>query len=581
MLSKLKIVRRKRKIELIDSIMKKDTLKKILAYFLPYWKEGIGLFILIFIINLASLATPFILKVIIDDIFPKKDFSKLVLILAILVGIYVLRVAMAFVFDILYTKLSQTVIADMRSNIMRTVFQKPLSFFQDKQIGETIFILSNDVNNVQHSLSYLINDTLNNLILIASIIGIMLSINVELTLISVSVIPVIVFFIMKLSPKIHEKFKKVQESETKLFNYLTDELKNIKLIKIFNTSKIEEGRISELQHQIVDLQVNNAKINSLNKNFITFIVASIPVIILIYGGKGVMSNTLTVGSLIAYIQYVNRLLPPVTSITNGYSTAIKSFVSMERISGFLENNESKKFYENAPNMVVKTIEKITFREVSFFYNEKLILERLNTTFYAGETYLISGESGSGKSTIISLICNLIKPNYGTILINGRTPYSQIKDMPKNICLVEKDNQIFSDTVFNNVDYGAFTKDETKVKEALERVNMLSKVLSLDNGLHTELNSNISIFSEGQKQRISLARIFMKKYPIIIIDEATASLDVFNERLIIQNIRQFNPEAIILIISHRFSFDDLCDHIYEFRDGRLLLKQTQPDIALCA
>jgi ABC-type bacteriocin/lantibiotic exporter with double-glycine peptidase domain len=561
--------------------MKKDTLKKILAYFLPYWKEGMGLFILIFIINLASLATPYILKVIIDDIFPKKDFSKLVLILMLLVGIYLLRVAMAFVFDILYTKVSQTVIADMRTNIMRTVFQKPLAFFQDKQIGETIFILSNDVNNVQHSLSYLINDTLNNLILIASIIGIMLSINVELTLISVSVIPIIVFFIMKLSPKIHAKFKKVQESETKLFNYLTDELKNIKLIKTFNTSKTEEGRILGLQHQIVDLQVNNAKINSLNKNFITFIVASIPVIILIYGGKGVMNNTLTVGSLIAYIQYVNRLLPPVTSITNGYGTAIKSFVSMERINNFLEHNESKKPYGNALKVVVKTIEKITFQDVSFFYNEKIVIERLNTTFYAGETYLITGESGSGKSTILSLLCDLIKPNYGTILINGRTPYAQVKDMAKNICLVEKDNQIFSDTVFNNVDYGAFTNDEIKVKEALEQVNMLSKVLSLDNGIHTELNSNISIFSEGQKQRISLARVFMKQYSIIIIDEATASLDVFNERLIIQNIRQFNPEAIILIISHRFSFDDLCNQIYEFKNGRLLSKQTQTNIVLCA
>ena len=124
---------------------------------------------------------------------------------------------------------------------------------------------------------------------------------------------------------------------------------------------------------------------------------------------------------------------------------------MERINGFLENNASNKPYENTPNVVVKIVEKITFKDVSFFYNEKNIVERLNTTFYAGETYLITGESGSGKSTILSLICNLIKPNYGSILINGRTPYTQIKDITKNICLVEKENQIFSDTVFNNVD----------------------------------------------------------------------------------------------------------------------------------
>jgi ABC-type multidrug transport system fused ATPase/permease subunit len=560
--------------------MKRDTLKTIANYFLPYWKQGIGLFILIFIINIASLATPYILKIIIDDIFPKKDFNKLVLILLLLVAIYVVRVGMAFLFDILYTKVSQKVIADMRSNIMRNVFQKPMTFFQDKQIGETIFILSNDVNNVQHSLSYLINDTLNNLILIGSIIGIMLSINVELTLISLATIPLIVFFMMKLSPLIHSKFRKVQESETKLFNYLSDDLKNIKLIKTFLTSHREEKKINQLQTEIIDLQVNNAKVNSLNKNVITFVVATIPVIILVYGGKNVMNGALTVGGLIAYIQYVNRLLPPVTSMTNGYGAAIKSFVSMERINHFLNNHDFPQKTIDYQNITFNTIEKISFQDVSFFYQDRLVLDKINTTFYAGNTYLITGESGSGKSTILNLICNLIKPNYGEILLNGRTPYKQIKDINKTICLVEKDNQIFSDTIANNVDYGAFTQNEVAIKNALEQVNMLSKINALENGIYTELNSNISIFSEGQKQRISLARMFLKQYSIIIIDEATASLDIFNERLILTNIRAFNKDAIIIIISHRFSIEDFCDQIYEFKQGKLSIKQSEKQVALC-
>ena len=560
--------------------MKKDTLKKIVGYFIPYWKEGIWLFTLIFIINLASLATPYILKIIIDDIFPKRDFEKLLNILLLLVAIYLVRIGMAILFDVLYTKVSQSIISDMRSSIMITVFKKPIAFFQHKQIGETIFILSNDVNNVQNSLSYLINDTLNNLILIGSIIGIMLSINIELTLISISIIPIIVFTIMKLSPLIHTKFKKVQERETQLFNYLSDELKNIKLIKTFCTNKIEEKKISNLQEQIIALQVNNSKVNSLNKNIITFIVATIPVIILIYGGNNVMKNTLTIGSLIAYIQYVNRLLPPVTAMTNGYSNVIKSFVSMERIGFFLSNNEKKQMDISNNGVSVEAIHKIVFKNIFLLYDEKNVLNNLNITFSSGKTYLISGESGSGKSTILNLICNLITPNRGNIFVNGNTPHEQIENVAKHICLVEKDNQIFSDTIFNNVDYGAFTGDEQKIKEALEQVNMMDKILSLDDGLQTQLNSNISIFSEGQKQRISLARIFLKQYSVIILDEATASLDVLNERQILQNIKKFNSEAIIIIISHRFSFDDLCDEIYEFNNGNVRIKQPENDLILC-
>jgi ABC-type multidrug transport system fused ATPase/permease subunit len=560
--------------------MEKETIKKIVSYFIPYWKQGLCLFLLIFIVNLASLATPYILKIIIDDIFPNKDFEQLIKILLLLVSIYLIRIGTAYLFDILYTKVSQSIISDMRRNIMVTVFQKPMTFFQDKQVGETIFILSNDVSNVQHSLSYIINDTLNNVILIMSIIGIMLSINMELTIISVSVIPFIVIFIIKVSPLIHSKFKKVQESETRLFNYFSDALKNIKLIKTFQSHQIEEIKINELQKQTIDLQIKNTKINSLNKNLITFIVASIPVIILIYGGKSVMNETLTVGSLIAYIQYVNRLLPPVTSITNGYGTVIKSFVSMQRINSFLSSKKSDNINLDANKVTIDKIDNISFDNVSFFYKDKLILDRLNITFRAGNTYLIFGESGSGKSTVINLICNFIRPNYGAVYVNGHIPFNLVKNINKSICLVEKENQIFSDTVFNNVDYGAFTHDKQKIEQALSNVNMLSKVSSLENGLQTALNSNISIFSEGQKQRISLARIFLKSYSIIILDEATASLDVSNEREIIQNIQRENPDAIILIISHRFSFDDLCDEIYEFRNGNLYLKQTLNNLVLC-
>ena len=566
--------------------MKKSAARKIAGFLANYWRESLILFGLIFIINLASLATPYMLKIIIDDLVPKKDYKNLIAILTGLVAIYVVRIGFTYLLDVLYTQVTQRIVADLRATIMENVLRKPLAFFQEKQVGDTIFLLSNDVNNVQFSLSFLVNDILNNIILIVSIVFIMLTINVQLTLISLLAVPLIVFVSAKLAPRIQDKFKKVQEVESKLFSYFTDELKNIKLIKLLKTYDHEHDRINQFHKTIIDLHSNNTRLNSLNKNCITFVVALIPVIILGVGGQQVMNDTITIGALIAYIQYVNRLLPPVTSMSNGYNAAIKSFVSMNRISSFIDSHHSA-LHRHVSREEISRVDKVSLENVSFTYGDRQVLNAVNLTFESGKTYLITGESGSGKSTLINLLCNIHQPTDGKILIettNGnqplQVPYGEISNINSLVFLVEKENQIFSDTIQNNVDYGTFTNDEHQIRQAIQHVNLLTKIDSLEKGMLTELNSSISIFSEGQKQRIALARLFLRKFPIIIIDEATACVDIRNERTILEQLRQYNPECILIVVTHRFSIDDLCDDFLEVHEGHVTHRQTTNKLTLC-
>jgi ABC-type bacteriocin/lantibiotic exporter with double-glycine peptidase domain len=561
-----------KKIEQEDSLNYR-ILRDLIAYFSPYIKQITVLFSLIFLNNLTSLTTPYFLKIIIDDILPSKNFTKLINTLCLLVVAYILRIGISYVFDTLYVKVTQNVISDMRSRIMEIIFNKPIRFFQEKQIGETVYILSNDVNNVQSSLSYLINDLLNNLILIGCIIAIMLSINVNLTVISLVIVPVIAIITIRLSPHIHLKFKELQKAESTLLNCFSDELRNIKLIKTFHTRDFEINKINNLQNKIVTFQVENTRINSINKNLITFIITCLPVMILAYGGNNVINNTLTTGSLIAFIQYLNRLLPPVTAIANGYSSTIRSIVSMERISSFLNENVQSAITNPVNSVLIHQVKYLNLNNITFKYELNDVILGMNAKFYLGKTYLIKGESGIGKSTIVNLICNLIYPTIGSITINEDIAYEKISNVNQLFCLIERENQIFSDTVFKNVDYGAFTNDECKVESALQQVNMLTKVQSLEKGIHTELNSNITVFSEGEKQRLSLAKVFVKPYSIIVLDEATSNIDVHNERIILKRMRVEHPEAIILIISHRYSFDDLCDSILLFQNGKLALEHS--------
>lgn len=569
--------------------MKKRAVRKIAGFLANYWRESLVLFGLIFIINLASLATPYVLKIIIDDLVPNKNYPKLIAILAGLVAIYVVRIGFTYLLDVRYTQVTQRIVADLRATIMENVLRKPLTFFQEKQVGDTIFLLSNDVNNVQYSLSFLVNDILNNLILIVSIVFIMLTINIQLTLISLLAVPLIVFVSAKLAPKIQDKFKKVQEVESKLFSYFTDELKNIKLIKLLKTYDHEQERIGQFHNTIIDLHSNNTRLNSLNKNCITFVVALIPVIILGVGGKQVMNETITIGALIAYIQYVNRLLPPVTSISNGYNAAIKSFVSMNRISSFIDSHENTS-PKTTRKKEISRVHKLSLENVSFTYGDRQVLNAVNLTFESGKTYLITGESGSGKSTLINLLCHIHQPTEGKILVETvetakeaqtiQVPYRDISNINSLVFLVEKENQIFSDTIQNNVDYGTFTNDEHQIRQAIQSVNLLSKVESLEKGMRTELNSTISIFSEGQKQRIALARLFLRQFPIIIIDEATACVDIRNERSILEKLRHYNPDCILIVVTHRFSFDDLCDGFLEVHEGHVTQRHIHNKLALC-
>lgn len=535
----------------------------------PYLGKAMILLVFLLILNITSLATPYYLKLIIDDVFPKKNIHILIIYSIAMIGVYLIRVYITYIYDIYYTKFSQNIIVTIRNNAFNNILKKPLSFFQNRNIGETNFILLNDVNNVQYSLSYLINDVISNIVLIGTILVIMYVMNTSLTLVSLTLIPIIVLVISISTPKIHSTFKRLQFSESKLYDYFSDALKNIKLIKLFNTYHAENLKVNNLQLKVINAHVDNTKIDSINKNSIFFVAATIPIVIILYGGYKVMNNIMTVGSLIAFIQYLNRLIPPIKELTNSYSVLLKSIVSMERINDFIGIDHSTNL--QSKKVTQKTIHKIDFVNISFSYTSQIVIEDVNLSFESGYVYFIKGQSGNGKSTLINLLCGLLMPSCGEILFNNYR-LENIKDIEKHICIIEKENQIFSDTIFANIDYGIFTSSETVIKEALHKVNMLSIVEHLDNGIYTDLNSNLTILSEGQKQRISLARIFLKNYSVIILDEATSSLDINNEQEILRNVKAENPNAILIIISHRESLNEICDYSIEVNNSKVYVKK---------
>jgi len=549
---------------------------KYLKYFRPYIFDILLLITLMIISSAGSLATPYVLKIIIDEIFPKGDFTQLIAILIFLVVIYVLRILCNLWTDILDNKISQNVVGKIRSDILSTLFLKDINFFKNVNTGDVLFTIIDDVRNIQTTLSSLILSLLNDVFVVLGIIIMLSLLNFKLTVVSLLIIPLIMYSIKKFSPLIQKHFKDVQESEGLLNNFFLQCFRNIRAIKSYETFSFENKKLSAINHLIYNSNKNSTFFSSINGSIVTFFIAIGPILVLIIGGKSVFTGALTLGSLIAFIQYINRLYSPAINIMRTYNQINKALISMQRVLPYLPS-------ENADNVVstpttVKlaaesqiSFDKLIFSNVSLTIKEEKILSDLNIEFKKGHIYGIIGPSGSGKSSIVNLICGFLTPSAGIIKIGDSISITQIKNWTSYLGLIEKENQLFSDTIISNLKYGSADVSQEQVARAVEHAMFKEVLESSVTGYDAVINDTGSTLSDGQKQRISIARALVKAPPIIIFDEATSSLDPILESSIVNNLKKHYKNAIIIIVTHRISSLQAFDFIYAIEKGTLIKK----------
>jgi ATP-binding cassette, subfamily B, putative efflux pump len=548
----------------MDVVHKKFVLvKKFIRYLYPYAGTETLLLLLMVLASAGSLASPYFMKIIIDDIFPKGNYGELVNLLLLLMIIYVVRILCAVADEILYTRISVKIIADIRKDMLADILQQPISFFKEARSGEVLFTIMNDVENIQAAVSSLVLAFLNNLITIIGIVIMMAVLNAHLTLISLLILPFILVSIRQFTPHLQSSFRRIQDFQQRLSDFFLEKVRNIRVVKSYHTEAYEKQRLGALQKLLVNAHTRNAMLNSLNSNITTFFVATGPIIVLIYGGRGVFAGTMTIGALIAFIQYLNRLYAPTISVMESYNHLNRAIVSMERVEKYLSAPASKD--PSAVPGVIPSFDSIEFRNVSLTLGDKHILKDLNLTFEKGKIYGIIGPSGSGKSSIVNLLCNFLQPGSGEILLDGKTPLASVRDWNTVVGLVENENQLFNDSIQANIRYGCFDGDRDG-SSAIHDAGFREVLDGLPAGASTIINETGTLLSDGQKQRISIARALLRHPPLIIFDEATSSLDMALEAFIVSCLRESYKDCIIIIITHRLSLMDRLDMVYSVSNG---------------
>lgn len=540
---------------------------KFFRFIKPYWVKETILFLLMILASAGTLVSPYILKIIIDDIIPAKDFTYLFQILLLLVGINIVRILLDFGSNYLYVWVSNHIMLDIRLELFRRILHFPMTFFDRSKTGDVTHRINEEVNAVQGMLTGSLVRFIRNILTLFGLAIALCLLNYKLFIVSMVVVPFALLNTRYFQPKIHNFIKRSREKDSDILSFFVERFNNIKLIKNYNRYQYESEKLNSKGNEIIKINLNTSVLTSATQSITTFLISLSPIIIFAWGGQNVISGIMTIGSLIAFIQYLNRIFNPVNDFMYLYWDLVRTSVSMKRIFEFFELPTEPIADE------IKTIDinkKITFKDVEFKYDGENILQSFNLDLLPGKKYAIVGTSGCGKSTIINLLCRFYDLQKGIITI-GEKKIEDIDphELRKRIALISQDNQLFHDSILENIKYGNLDKNINDVTYVSQLVGLNNFIEILNEGFESIIGNEGTKISGGQKQRIIIARALLKDADLIVMDEATSALDSESENNIFNSVLDHYKDKTLILISHRLSAIKNVDEIICLNKGSVV------------
>jgi ATP-binding cassette, subfamily B, multidrug efflux pump len=546
---------------------------RLISLTLPHMKKIILAAICVLLVNTAQLIKPYILKLVIDDFLVKKLPQSGIHSITALGIFYFIIVALSGFFSIaqanLINKAGQQIIQTLRRNVFKTIQLLPLSYLDKTSSGRLITRATNDVEALSEMYTDVIINLFKDIFLLIGIIYAMVALNAELALISFSVVPFMFLLIFSIKNKIRSNFKKMKSLIGKINGFMAENISGMRVVQIFRAEKEKKEEFLKLNAAYFKTTKYQVWLNSFLKPA-SDIFQSIAVAILVWYGMGKISNhSLDIGVLYAFTTYIKQFFNPISDLADNYTTIQSALVSADRIFELLDQEP---ILENLNQGVVldKPQGKIEFKNVWFSYNNKnWILKNISFTISKGETFALVGETGAGKTTIISLISGFYKIQKGEILIDGINVNTiKPRDLRRNIAVVLQDVFLFSGNIVNNITLNDQIEEE-QIIEALKTSYAYDFVEEMPEGLNTAVMERGITFSSGQRQLLSFARAIAHDPAIFIFDEATANIDTQTEKLIQNAIENVTKDKTTLVIAHRLSTIRNADKIIVLQYGEIV------------
>ncbi|MBU8609607.1 ABC transporter ATP-binding protein/permease [Bacillus pumilus] len=543
----------------------------MLKRFFSYYKPYMGLFILDFscavIAALLELSFPLAISMVVDDLLPNRNWEMILIWSGILLAVYVVSSAMNYVVTYFGHKLGINIETDMRSQLFTHVQKMSFRFFDQKKTGKLVSRMTNDLMDIGEIAHHGPEDLFIAMMTLTGAFALMLSINWQLAVLTFLIVPFLIWLSVYFTKKMSIAFDHMFSSIGRFNARVENNVSGIRVVKAFGNETHEIDRFIEHNEQFKQTKLTTYKMMALHASISHLLMKGVTIFGLVCGTWFVMQKNMTYGEFISFVLLSGIFLGPIQQINSVIETYPKGVAGFKRFVSLLDQAPDEKDVPDAIHVDGLKGE-ITFHDVSFGYEkDSLILEHINLEIKQGETVAIVGPSGAGKSTLCSLLPRFYEWQSGTITIDGiDSRQMKLSSLRQQIGIVQQDVYLFNGSIRENILYGKLDATEDEIWQAVLKAELKELVESLPEGLETMIGERGVKLSGGQKQRVSIARIFLKNPPILILDEATSSLDTETEASIQRSLEELSEGRTTLVIAHRLATIQHADRIVVVTKG---------------
>ena len=567
----------------------KGTMKKLISYLSPY-KLAI-LLVIVFAIgsSVFNIVGPKILGNATTKIFEGLvskvsnsgggiDFDAIFRTLTILASLYIISSIFSFVQTFITSDISQKVSYNLRKSISEKINKLPLNYYDRKTNGEVLSRVTNDIDAISQNLNQILSQMITSATTLIGVLIMMLSISVTMTLVSLIVIPLSLVMIMLVVKKSQKHFRAQQEYLGHTNGHIEEMYSGHNIMKAFNGEEKAIEEFDKLSDTLYNSAWKSQFLSGMMMPIMTFIGNLGYVIVAIMGGFLAIRNKIQVGDILAFIQYVRSFMQPIAQTAQIANVMQQTAAAAERVFEFLEEEE---VVEDVKDPIsIEGIEgAVEFEHVRFGYNEdKIIINDFSINIKPGQKVAIVGPTGAGKTTIVKLLMRFYELNGGKILIDGHDYRDFTRnDLRKIFGMVLQDTWLFNGSIMENIRYGRLDASDEEVIEAAKLAHAHHFIKTLADGYNMEINEEADNISQGQKQLLTIARAILSDPKILILDEATSSVDTRTEVLIQQAMENLMDGRTSFIIAHRLSTIKNADVILVMKDGDIVEQGTHEEL----